>query len=252
MKKASFYAGGITLLLSLAGCTGETAGEEPPAASAETSSNQPPAPGSASAGPGAIGSQRTAGALEAVLTAVDQAESLNAQVIPDEDLRPMAEPAAGAVDGIDVAPEECRFFAESDPPESGADAIFAGMTFAGESSLHPDSIVLSSFPDEETVAQQLQANRALLQVCSRYELKRAEQVVSVTMQPVRVTTKADEEIAVRTTAQVPGSIRESVTVAARVGSTAINVLVGSSGNPDADLERAAGLVNLVAAELGRS
>ena len=75
------------------------------------------------------------------------------------------------------------------------------------------------------------------------------QEIVTTVTEVDVDTAADEDLALRTTAQVPGTIQESVTVRSLVGSTVVDVLVGSSIDPAADVDRAERLTNLVVAQL---
>ncbi|NJC21927.1 hypothetical protein BJ994_001003 [Arthrobacter pigmenti] len=271
MKKATLYAGGTAVLLALSfgvsACSGDPAAEEPSSSAVSTNPSEAlsEAPSEApsdepsgepteadSTEPASTGTQYTADELEAVLTAINEAEALNAQVIPDAELRPLLEgSAAEGLEDIVVTPEECNVFAESDLPELTAEANLAVMTFAGESSLQPDTLSLSSVPSEETIAEQLAASRTQLEQCSEFEMEISGQVVTAAVQELETETDAEEEVAVQTTVQVPGSVQESVTVTGFVGSTSINVLVGSSGDPQADVERAAGLINLAVAELAK-
>ncbi len=257
MKKATLYGAGVAILLALTGCTGEpVAGEGAPSKNAGSASSDPG--GSSSTGPSqapsssageANGSQLTAVELEAVLTAVSEAEALNAQVIPDEQLRPLLEQGADQLGDVVVRPEECNAFAQSDLPELTAEANFAVMTFAGESSLQPDTVSLSSVASADVVIEQLASGREELQTCSEFEMELEGEVISASVKELEIQTEADEAIAVQTTVQVPGSIQESVTVTGILGGTSINVVVGSSGDPQADAQRAAGLVDVVVAEL---
>lgn len=260
MNRVTPYAGGTAVLLAMlfgvTACSGEQATDPTPSSTStsaeETQSGEPtaePTPSSESEEPASGGSQHTADELLAVLTTINEAESLNAQVISDEEIEPLLEEGAGSLGEIVVTPEECNVFAQSDLPELATEATLAVMTFAGESSLQPDTLSLSSVPSAETVAQQLAASRTQLDECSEFEMEISSQVVSATVQELEVDTNADEEIAVQTTVQVPGSIQESVSVTGAVGSTTINVLVGSSGDAQADVQRAAGIINLAVAEL---
>jgi hypothetical protein len=147
-----------------------------------------------------------------------------------------------------VTPEECNIYAEA-PEDRAAEATGAAMTFAGESSLQPDSLTLASLPSEEAAHAEVEAIRDQLDVCTEYTIVVADQEITTTVSEIAVDTAADADLALRTTAQVPGTIQESVTVRAVVGSTVLDVLVGASTDREADITRAARLADLVVAEL---
>lgn len=242
MRRFIRCACGLVLLAVLGGCTGEPAGEEP---TAQASTSAPGVSATADSG----GSGLAAEQLEAVLTTINEAESLKAQVIPDAEIRSLEEQAAGRAGEIAVTPEECNVYAESAPETDPVEATRAAMTFAGESSLQPDAISLSSFPSSETAVGQVQAGREQLAACSEFSMEVSGQRIMTSVAEVDVETTADEDFALRTTAQVPGTIQESLTVTAVVDSTVIDVLVGGSADPAADVDRAERLVNLVVAQL---
>lgn len=255
MRSLTRFACGLVMVMALAGCTGEPADEELPnqesTPTAGTSASGPaePAPdGKGSAAP-ADGSQLSAEQLESVLAAVDETESLNAQVIPDAELRAREEEAARRAQDIAVTPEECNVYTESGLEELATDTSRAAMTFAGESSLQPDTVSLSSLSSAGAAIEELQASRDQLNVCSEFLLEISGEEIMTTVSEVGVDTSADDDLSLRTTAQIPGTIQESFTVRAVVGSTVIDVLVGSSADPDADIARAERLANLIVAEL---
>lgn len=245
----------LAVVLALAACTGAPVEEEPAASSTPTntaSSAEPgtgqPDPGTGGAPQDGDGSQLDPAELVAVLTAVDEAESLNAQVIPDAEIRTREKEAAQQVAGITVTPEECHAYIESSPDVSEG-ASRGAMTFAGESSLQPDTVSLSSFASAEAARAQVQASRKQLGPCSEFTMDISNQSVRTTVEQISANTAADETLALRTTAQVPGTIQQSITVRAAVGSTVVDVLVGSSTDPEADVARAEKLTDLVVAEL---
>ena len=253
-------AGGFACVLALAGCSADPPSEQlpglssPTAAAADPSAAETPAPATTdpAAPPSSIpgsGSQLSAEQLEAVLAAVNEAESLNAQIIPDAELRALEEEGARRAEDIVVTPEECNVYAESGPEDLSAEASRAAMTFAGESSLQPDTVSLSGLPSEEAAGAQVQASRDQLNACSEFTMEISSQEIRTTVAEVEVDTAADEDLALRTTAQVPGTIQESITVRAAVGGTVVDVLVGGSTDPAADVARAERLTNLVVAEL---
>lgn len=248
MRSAARIASALAAVLALAGCSGEPPEQVPPT-TAEASPSSEATPGSGASPAAGSGSQLSGEQLEAVLAAVNEAESLNAQVIPDAELRALEEEGARRAEDIVVTPEECNVYAESSSESLSADASRAAMTFAGESSLQPDTVSLSSLPAEETAVAQVQASRDQLNVCSEFTMEISGEKIMTTVAEVDVDTAADEDLALRTTAQVPGTIQESITVRAVVGSTVVDVLVGGSTDPAADIERAGLLTDLVVAEL---
>ena len=255
MKSVTRLACGLAVVMALAGCSGEPAGEELPGQEPDATGEASPS-GSAEPGPEVTGSaaagdgsQLSAEQLESVLAAVDEAESLNAQVIPDAELRALEEEAARRAQDIVVTPEECNVYAESSPEDLSADASRAAMTFAGEASLQPDTVSLSSLSSAEAAIEELQASRNQLNVCSEFLMEVSGEEIMTTVTEVEVDTAADEDLSLRTTAQIPGTIQESLTVRAVVGSTVVDVLVGSSTDPDADISRAEQLADLIVAEL---
>ena len=120
---------------------------------------------------------------------------------------------------------------------------------SSESSLQPDTVSLSGLASEEAARTQLRAGRDQLDACSEFTMEVSNQEIRTTVSEVDVDTAADEDLALRTTARVPGTIQESITVRAVVGSTVVDVLVGGSPDPAADAARAERLTDLVAAEL---
>lgn len=255
MRSLTRIACGLALVLALAGCTGELTGEELPGREpgqtreADPSGSAEPGPAATGSAAAGDGSQLSAEQLEAVLAAVDESASLNAQVIPGAELLARQEEAARRPQEIVVSPEECNVYTESGPDGLSADAGRAAMTFAGESSLQPDAVTLSSLSSAEAAMEQLQASRNQLNLCSEFLMEVSGQEIMTTVAEVEVDTAADEDLSIRTTAQVPGTIQESLTVTAVVGSTVVDVLVGSSTDPEADISRAERLTDLIVAEL---
>jgi hypothetical protein len=244
----------------LAGCNSDSVMEQlpgqAPATTVEDGRSDPATPVQGEPDPAASkspdsgdGSQVGPEQLEAVLAAVDEAESLNAQVIPHAELRTLEAESARRAEGIVVTPEECDVYAEPSPDPPAADAGRAAMTFAGESSLQPDTVSLSSLPSEETAIAQMQASLNQLERCSGFTMEISGEKIMMTVAEIQVDTAADNDLALRTTAQVPGTIQQTLTVRAVVGSTVVDVLVGSSTDPEADAARAERLVDLVVAEL---
>ncbi|GAB3549159.1 hypothetical protein GCM10027404_14330 [Arthrobacter tumbae] len=253
-------AGGFACVLALAGCSADPPDEHPPerqtqtAAPAEPSAagTQTPATSEPAATPSSTpgsGSRLSAEQLEAVLAAVNEAESLNAQIIADGELRALEEEGARRAEDIAVTPEECNVYAESSPEGLSAEASRAAMTFAGESSLQPDTVSLSGLTSEGAAGAQIRASRNQLNACSEFTMEVSSQEIRTTVAEIEVETAADQDLALRTTAQVPGTIQESLTVRAAVGGTVVDVLVGGSTDPAADVARAERLTNLVVAEL---
>lgn len=255
MSRVARIFGGLAIVTALAACSSERAAEDPATqepVTTTTPSPAEPAPSAAPSGPSVPagdGSQLSAEQLEAVLAAVNEAESLNAQIIPDTELRALEEEGVRRAEEIAVTPEECNVYAESSPESSLTEASRAAMTFAGESSLQPDTVSLSGLPSEEAAGAQIQASRNQLNTCSEFTMEISSQEIRTTVTEVDVETAADEDLALRTTAQVPGTVQESITVRAAVGSTVVDVLVGGSTDPAADVDRAELLTDLVVAEL---
>lgn len=260
MRRVVRLAGGLTLVLALTACTADPPRGQPPEQPSQTaaqtaapaSGTPAPATSSPTATPSSTpgsGSRLSAEQLEAVLAAVSEAESLNAQIIADAELRALEEEGARGAEDIVVTPEECNVYAESSTEGLSAEASRAAMTFAGESSLQPDTVSLSGLASEEAARTQLRAGRDQLDACSEFTMEVSNQEIRTTVSEVDVDTAADEDLALRTTARVPGTIQESITVRAVVGSTVVDVLVGGSPDPAADAARAERLTDLVAAEL---
>lgn len=252
MSSVPRFVSGLAVVMTLAACTSESVREQlpgqPPATAAEASPSSTVEPSPGESHP-ADGSQLSAEQLEAVLIAVDEAEPLNAQVIPDEELRALEEEGARRAEDIVVTPEECNVYAEPSPDPLSVEANRAAMTFAGESSLQPDTVSLSGLPSEDAAIAQMQASRSQLNMCSEFTMEISNQEIMTTVMEVEVDTAADEDLALRTTVQVPGTVQQSMTVRSVVGSTVIDVLVGSSSDPEADIARAERLTDLIAAEL---
>lgn len=255
MRRAARIGWGLAVVLALAGCSEEPPGEELPGETppmtlgATPTGTQVPGPEPTESFSAGSGSQLSAEQLEAVLSAVNEAASLKAQVVPDAELRALEEEGARRSEDIVVTPEECNVYAESSPEDLSADASRAAMTFAGESSLQPDTVSLSSLPSEAKASAQVQASRDQLNVCSEFTMEVSSQEIVTTVAEVDADTAADTDLALRTTAQIPGTIQESITVRAVVGSTVVDVLVGGSTDPAADVDRAERLTDLVVAEL---
>jgi hypothetical protein len=246
-RSVLFFVCGLATLLAVSGCTGgptadDLPGQAPASESAAASPAMTPGPSEG------VGPQLTAEQLRSVLESVNEAEALNAQVIPDAEFQAAQEKARSAEE-IEVTPEECNVYAEAAPEDRAAEATGAAMTFAGESSLQPDSLTLASLPSEEAARAEVEAIRAQLDVCTEYTIVVSGQEITTTVSEIAVDTAADVDLALRTTAQVPGTIQESVTVRAVVGSTVLDVLVGASTDREADIARAARLADLVVAEL---
>lgn len=253
MSSVPRFISGLAVVMALAACNSESVREQlpgqPPATTAEASPSSTVEPSPGESHPAGDGSQLSAEQLEAVLVAVDEAEPLNAQVIPDDELRALEEEGARRAEDIVVTPEECNVYAEPSPEPLSAEASRAAMTFAGESSLQPDTVSLSSLPSEDAAIAQMQASRSQLNMCSEFTMEISNQEIMTTVVEVDVDTAADEDLALRTTVQVPGTVQQSMTVRSVVGSTVIDVLVGSSSDPEADIARAERLTDLIVAEL---
>lgn len=253
MRSVARLVSGLAVVMALAACTSESVREQlpgqPPATAPEASSSGTGEPGPGESPSAGDGSQLSAEELEAVLVSVDEAEPLNAQVVPDAELRALEEEGARRAEGIVVTPEECNVYAEPSPEPLSVEASRAAMTFAGESSLQPDTVSLSSLPSEDAAIAQMQASRSQLDMCSEFTMEISNQEIMTTVVEVDVETTADEDLALRTTVQVPGTVQQSMTVRSVVGSTIIDVLVGSSSDPEADTARAERLTNLIVAEL---
>lgn len=244
----------LAVVLALAGCSDTPADDEPVPSSTGTAPSAPSPggqPDPASSGPpqGSDGSQLAPDELVAVLTAIDEAESLNARVIPDDELRTLEEEGAQRAQDITVTPEECNAYAESALESVSEGSSRGAMTFAGESSLQPDTISLSSFASAEAAGEQVQFTREQLENCSEFTMDISNESIRTTVAEVAVDTEAEETLALRTTAQVPGTIQQSITIRALVGSTVVDVLVGSSTDPEVDVARAEQLTDLIVAEL---
>lgn len=251
MRSVPRFISGLAVVMALAACTSESVREQlpgqPPLTTPEASPSSTVEPGPTD--PGGDGSQLSAEQLEAVLVSVDEAESLNAQIMPDAELRALEEENDRRAEGIVVTPEECNVYAEPSPEPYSAEASRAVMTFAGESSLQPDTVSLSGLPSEEAAIAQMQAGRSQLNVCSEFTMEISNQEIMTTVVEVDVETAADEDLALRTIVQVPGTVQQSMTVRSVVGSTVIDVLVGSSTDQEADVARAERLTDLIVAEL---
>ncbi|WP_323961247.1 hypothetical protein GC088_05605 [Arthrobacter sp. JZ12] len=246
----------IGVMLVLTGCSGTDSdgSKAPPSSSESVVSGTPEPTGEGTAAPSGVtpsGPQFSAAQLEAVLAKINEAESLKATVIPDEDIRNQLEEEPGPDSGLVVTPKECNLYAETSPEALADEATLAVMTFAGESSLQPDSITLSSLPTEDSARRQLGEARGQLAACAEFTFQAGGQDVEAAVEELDVETSAEDHLALRTTVRIPGSIQESVTVTGVVSSTVINVLVGSSTDPEADNARAVELLNLVVAGLER-
>lgn len=246
MKTPIRFACGLAVILVLGGCSAEPAGEEPEGQGQGTPTSVSTAEGTAPAGGGA---QLSAEQLEAVLVAINEAESLNAQVVPGAELDASQEEGVREAADITVTPEECNVYAVSSLESLPGDASRASMTFAGESSLQPDTISLLSLRTEEAAMARLQASRSQLDGCSEFTMEVSDQVIMATVEELPVETAAEEELALRTTATAPGTVQESLTVTGVVASTTVDILVAASPDPDADIARAERLMDLVVAEL---
>lgn len=194
-----------------------------------------------SAGPDA---EFTPEELAAALATVNEKKSLEAIILTDSDIREFvgdtgsenrAEPS--------ISPEECNVFADPELTDQALNAALSAMTFAGASSLQPDSISLTSHTSDEVIQDQLDINRDQLADCSEFEMDIAGETVAVGVTELPVTTVADEAFAVQTVVQVPGTIRQTISLTAVTGTTTINVIVGSSGDSVLDLARGQDLVD---------
>lgn len=182
--------------------------------------------------------------LVAALTAVDEGESLAGVILADAEIRDLVDQAGTeAPSDLTVSPEECNVFAETDVVGDALSASLAVMTFAGASSLQPDSLSLTSHGSDDVIQDQLEANRTQLADCSEFEMDIAGEVVTATVTEQQATTNADETFAVRTVVRIPGTIQETVSLTALTGTTTINVTVGSSGDNAEDLARGEQLVD---------
>ncbi|WP_209730851.1 hypothetical protein [Arthrobacter sp. CAN_C5] len=188
--------------------------------------------------------------LVAALTAVDEEQSLAGVILPDSDIRDLVDRAGTeAPSDLTVTPEECNVFADTDVVGPALSASLAVMTFAGASSLQPDSLSLTSHGSDDVIQDQLAANRSQLAECSEFEMDIAGEVVTAAVTEQRVTTNADRTFAVRTVVRIPGTIQETVSLTALIGTTTINVTVGSSGDNAEDLTRGEELVDATVAAL---
>jgi len=196
------------------------------------------------------GAEYTPAELETALTLVNEGESLAGAILTDEDIRELVAASGGeAPSDLTVSPEECNVFADTDIAQPGLNSSLAVMTFAGASSLQPDSLSLTSQTSDGLIQQQIEANRTQLQECSEFELTIAGEVVSAAVTELSATTDADRTFAVRTVVQVPGTIEETVSLTALLGTTTINATVGSSGDSSRDLARGEDLVDAAVAAL---
>lgn len=192
----------------------------------------------------------TAEELVEALRAVDGEESLAGVILADADIRELVDQAGtDAPTDLTVTPEECNVFADTDVVGDALSATLAVMTFAGASSLQPDSLSLTSHGSDDAIQDQLEANRTQLTDCSEFEMDIAGEVVAAAVTEQQVTTNADRTFAVRTVVRVPGTIQETVSLTALIGTTTINVTVGSSGDNAEDLARGEELVDATVAAL---
>lgn len=185
----------------------------------------------------------TADELEAALVAVDEQESLAGVILNDSAIRELVNGSDEGTSDVTVTPEECDVFADPDIAEQALSATLGVMTFAGASSLQPDSLSLTSQESDESVQEQIEVNRIQLAECSAFDMEIGGEVVSAAVTELSATTRADETFAVRTVVQVPGTIQETVSLTALIGTTTINVTIGSSGNVAEDLARGESLVD---------
>ncbi|MHA7155467.1 hypothetical protein [Arthrobacter sp. TMN-50] len=241
------------VLLAGTGCSaGDTDDLPPPATlSAEPTTDPADSAGdptdSADAGgaPAAsLDAEFTPDELAAALATVNAEESLEGVILTDSDIRELVVESGSRNPGdLTVSPEECNVFADPDLTKQALNAALATMTFAGASSLQPDSVSLTSHASDEVIEDQLDANRDQLADCSEFEMDIAGETVMVRVSELEVATIADEAFAVQTVVQVPGTIQQTVSLTAVVGTTTINVTVGSSGDSAVDLVRGRDLVD---------
>lgn len=188
--------------------------------------------------------------LVAALSAVNEDESLAGVILADAEIRDLVDQAGtGAPSDLTVSPEECNVFADTDVVGDALSATLAVMTFAGASSLQPDSLSLTSHGSGDVIQNQIEANRTQLADCSEFEMDISGEVVTAAVTEQQVSTNADKTFAVRTVVRVPGTIQETVSLTALIGTTTINVTVGSSGDNAEDLARGEELVDATVAAL---
>lgn len=241
---SSDLAAAVCAAAFLAGCTGGP--PEDTASSAATASPaqfRPERPDS--------GTQYSADQLEVALASLNKSESLQGTIITDAEIRPALETAAeeGALGEITVTPAECDIFADTELTGLAAEANLAVMTFAGGSSLQPDSLTLSSQASVDAIREQINANRTQLARCSEFTMEVSGEVLTARVTELGAATEADETFAAATRVKRPGSIQETISVTGIIGTTSVAVTVGSSRDRTADVERAVGLVNGAIAEL---
>ncbi|MHA7273834.1 hypothetical protein ACX80Z_10415 [Arthrobacter sp. TMT4-20] len=185
----------------------------------------------------------TATELEMALEAVDEQESLAGVILDDSAIRELVNGADDGTSDLTVTPEECDVFADPNLAGQALSATLGVMTFAGASSLQPDSVSLTSQKSDESIQDQIEANRTQLAECSAFDMEIRGEEVSVAVTELTASTNADETFAVRTVVQVPGTIQETVSLTALIGTTTINVTIGSSGDVAQDLARGESLVD---------
>ncbi|GAA1121892.1 hypothetical protein GCM10009582_18970 [Arthrobacter flavus] len=187
--------------------------------------------------------------LEMALSAVDEQESLAGVILNDSAIRELVNGSDEGTSDLTVTPEECDVFADPNLASLARNATLGVMTFAGASSLQPDSLSLTSQESDESVQEQIQANRSQLAECSAFDLEIGGEAVAVAVTELAASTSADETFAVRTVVQIPGTIQETVSLTALIGTTTINVTIGSSGDIAQDLARGESLVDTTIAAL---
>ncbi|MHA7294678.1 hypothetical protein [Arthrobacter sp. HLT1-21] len=196
-----------------------------------------------------LNAEFTPSELAAALATVNEEASLEGVILTDPEIRELIVDQAANLGELTVSPEECNVFADPELTEQALSAALATMTFAGASSLQPDSIGLSSHESDEVIQDQLDANRDQLADCSDFDMEIAGEVVSVGVTELPVTTIADEAFAVQTMVRVPGTIQQTISLTAVTGTTTINVTIGSSGDDTLDLARGRDLADSTVAAL---
>ncbi|WP_028279141.1 hypothetical protein [Arthrobacter sp. H5] len=242
----------VCVALVLTGCTGGPE-EDPDPDVAKSSAPAPattPEPSEEPAADSGIDAEYAPDQLEAALTAVNEAEALEGVIATDAQLRPILEAAGdNPLSGIVITPEECNVLRDANFSNQVDSANLAVMSFAGGSSLQPDSLSLASQAESESVQAQLEASRDQLAECGEYQLENSGEVITAEVTEVEAATDAEDTFAIRTVVLATDTTQESLSVTGILGATTINVIVGSSGDPEADLDRAVGLVNAAIAEL---
>lgn len=245
---------GLALAVLLSGCGGEDkpAGANStgptPSDSQHASNSARPSPSTAvSEGTAAGQGTRSGAELAAALEGLKTDLNMSGTVVEEAQLKASTRQSAEALKGVEYTP--CNPTEGTDPTRAVREASMAAMVVPGNAPGVQDSISVLSWPDEEPVADEIEAGRRQLSACPEFTLTANGRTVSSATEAVDMPPLGDASQAYVTRQTVDGATQTSLVLTAWSGTNSAQITLYEV-DPQESVRWAAAILEAVLDRIG--